>query len=132
MKRTFKLSCLILLLCLAQANSVYAQKNKKKQVSLASAMISASASMGQIQNSLAAGDHFAAAEKFMQLARAFKSIEHTRPPKGSKADWDSIHQDITNLAFKAIGSCADEDTATARAYIQQIVNYMQAGHTMFR
>ncbi len=131
MNAVFKICCLCCMLCMFPVSPVSA-KEVKEQKSLTNVMISASASMGQIQNFLAEGNHFAAAEKFMELARDFKSIEHTRPPKGSKADWDSIHQDIINLSFKAIGTCADEDTAAARAYIRQILNYMQAGHTMFR
>lgn len=131
MNTVFKKFCLCVVLCLLLAHPVYAEKDKK-ELSLTSAMIIASASMGQIQNLLTEGNHFAVAEKFMQLARVFKSLERTRPQKGSKAEWDSIHQDIITLSFKAIGACADEDTAIIRAYVQQILNYMQAGHKMFR
>lgn len=131
MNAVFKISCLFFILCLLPVSPAYAKK-AKEQKSLKSVMISASASMGQIQNLLAEGDYFSIAERCMQLARSFKSLERRRPPKGSKSDWDAIHQNMVALSFKAIGACGDEDTSAIRDYVQQMLNYMQAGHKMFR
>jgi len=131
MNAAFKIACLCFLLCLCAAPPADAKKIKE-QKSLKSVMISISATIGQIQNSLAEEEHFTAAEKLMQPAQLMHSLQRRQPPKGPKTDWDSIHQNIILLAFKAIGACADEDTAAARNYVQHMLNYMQAGHDMFR
>ena len=88
--------------------------------------------MSELGNAVKAEEYFIAAEKLIELAKTMKSLETITPEKGSKEDWDNIHQDLINAAFKGIGACADEDSETLKAYIREISGLIKEGHGIFR
>ncbi len=88
--------------------------------------------LGQFHKALEAQDYFIVAESLMGIAKAMKSLDEIIPERGSKEDWDEIHQDIINVAFKGIGACADEDAKMVLGYGEEIRLLMQMGHTLFR
>jgi hypothetical protein len=88
--------------------------------------------MGQLGNAVKAGEYFIAAETLMEIAKIMKSLETITPEKGSKEDWDNLHQDLIEAAFKGIGACADEDSETLKAYIREISGLIKEGHGIFR
>ncbi len=86
----------------------------------------------QFNNAIEEQDYFTAAVSLMGIAKAIKSLESMIPAKGSKEDWDEIHQDLIKTAFKGIGACGDEDAKEVRAYGDQIRLLMQMGHKLFQ
>ena len=78
-----------------------------------------------------AKDYYGAAEKFMDIAKIFKSLEAVTPPKGEKAEWDRIHGGIVKAAFKGIGSCGAQDDAGIKQAIGEMVKFRDEGHKMF-
>ena len=103
---TFFMSCIMFVLSAGPILAHQGEDHKK----LSKAMLAASALIGQSQNALKEKDYFTTAEKLMQLAQTFKSLEKIRPPKGSRKEWNSIHDDVINAAFKAIGECAEKES----------------------
>jgi hypothetical protein len=79
----------------------------------------------------AAKDYYGAAEKFMDIARIFKSLEAVTPPKGEKAEWDRIHGGIVKAAFKGIGACGAQDDAGIKQASGELVKLRDEGHKMF-
>ena len=79
----------------------------------------------------AAKDYYGAAEKFMDIAKIFKSLEAVTPPKGAKAEWDRIHSGIVKAAFKGIGACGAQDDAGIKQAIGEMVKLRDEGHKMF-
>jgi hypothetical protein len=88
--------------------------------------------MSELGNAVKAEEYFIAAEKLMEIAQNMKSLETITPEKGSKEEWDNIHQDLLKAAFKGIGACAEEDSETLRAYIREISGFIKEGHGIFR
>jgi hypothetical protein len=79
----------------------------------------------------AAKDYYGAAEKFMDIAKIFKSLEAMTPPKGEKVEWDRIHGGIVKAAFKGIGACGAQDDAGIKQAIGEMVKFRDEGHKMF-
>jgi hypothetical protein len=78
-----------------------------------------------------AKDYYGAAEKFMDIAKIFKSLEAVTPPKGKKAEWDRIHGGLIKAAFKGIGACGAQDDAGIKQAIGEMVKFRDEGHKMF-
>jgi hypothetical protein len=78
-----------------------------------------------------AKDYYGAAEKFMDIAKIFKSLEAVTPPKGEKAEWDRIHGGLIKAAFKGIGACGAQDDAGIKQAIGEMVKFRDEGHKMF-
>jgi len=95
-------------------------------------MRSSGALLGELNKALGEGDFFAAAEAFMSIAQNFKSLETITPKKGRKADWDAVHGDLINAAFRGIGACGSEDRKAAESAAAEISGLIKKGHGMFR
>ena len=89
------------------------------------------AAMKELQTKSAAKDYFGAAEKFMDIARLFKSLEKVVPANGNKAKWDNIHQAFINTAFKGIGACGAKDDDDIKKAISDLGKYKDEGHKIF-
>jgi len=76
-------------------------------------------------------DYYSAAEKFMDLAKLFKTLETLTPPKGDKAEWDRISEGIITSAFKGIGACGAKDEAGVKQAIGEITKLSGEGHKLF-
>ncbi len=120
---------MIVFIMLAIQISAHGGVDHKK---LGEAMHESSALLKDVNNAVKAEEYFTAAEKLMELAKIFKSLELITPEKGTKEEWDGIHGNLIKAAFKAIGDCADEDGNTVREYIKEITGLMKEGHGIFR
>jgi hypothetical protein len=89
------------------------------------------AAMKDLQARFAAKDYFGTAEKFMDIAGMFKSLEKVIPDNGDKADWDRIHQSMINTSFKGIGACGTKDDKTIENAIEILGKYKEEGHKLF-
>ena len=89
------------------------------------------AAMQDLQAKSAAKDYFGAAEKFMDIARLFKSLENVVPTNGDKAKWDQTHQALINSAFKGIGACGAKDDDDIKKAISDLAKYKDEGHKLF-
>lgn len=78
-----------------------------------------------------AKDYYGAAEKFMDIAKIFKSLESVTPPRGEKPQWDRIHVGLIKSAFKGIGACGAQDDAGIKQAIGEMVKFRDEGHKMF-
>jgi hypothetical protein len=87
---------------------------------------------GETKQAAQAKDYFTAADKLMEIAKAFKSLEVVTPEKAPKADWDRIHNEVIKSAFRGIGACADGDDAKLQAALDAMAKSMGEGHKMFR
>lgn len=88
--------------------------------------------MGKLKQAAKAEDYFTAAEALMGIAREMKSLDAVTPMKGSKAEWDRIHNDLIDAAFKGIGACGEKDGDELNKYIGEISSLLKKGHSMFR
>lgn len=77
-------------------------------------------------------NYFAAAEKFMDIARFLKGLSSVDPQKHSKREWDTIHETIINTAFQGVGACERKDDQAVRQAIEDILASMSRGHKIFR
>jgi hypothetical protein len=87
--------------------------------------------MQELQAKVDSRDYFGAAERFMDIARLFKSLETVVPAQGNKAQWDQIHTSIINAAFKGIGACGSRDDAAIKQAMQEIAALSEKGHSQF-
>ncbi len=87
---------------------------------------------GEASKAAAAKDYFTAADKLMEIAKVFKSLDVINPDKAPKADWDRIHKEMIKAAFRGIGACADEDDAKLKAALDDLAKFRNEGHKMFR
>ena len=85
-----------------------------------------------INTSLDDNDYYIAATHFMELAGLFKTLEQVTPEKGSKEEWDRIHNDIIKESFLAIGACALEDDDAISEHLSKIFSLQKRGHMLFR
>ena len=131
MKTLSRIFFMCLVISLALTTQIFAHQGEDHE-KLGHAMQSANTLLGEISYTLKENDYFATAISLMELAKIFKSLETITPAKGSKNEWDMIHDDLVHAAFKAIGSCGHEHGETVRLYIQQITEFMKEGHSIFR
>ncbi|HEY9160966.1 MAG TPA: hypothetical protein VIS94_07770 [Desulfomonilia bacterium] len=89
------------------------------------------AAMKVLQDKFTAKDYFGTAEKFMDIAGMFKSLESVIPDNGDKANWDRIHQSMINTAFMGIGACGTKDDKTIAQAIEKLGKYKEEGHKLF-
>lgn len=87
--------------------------------------------MKDLQFKFTAKDYFGTAEKFMDIAEMFKSLETVIPDNGDKANWDRIHQSMINTAFMGIGACGAKDDKTIGKAIESLAKYKEKGHKLF-
>ena len=111
------------------AGQVFAEYNREVVVD---AMSTNGALMGKLKTALAENNHFDAAEALMGIAQAEKTLISQVPPKGSKAEWDRIHNEIISAAFKGIGAIGDKDMDKVNVHVGEIGALIQQGHTTFR
>lgn len=88
--------------------------------------------MGEVNKAIGEGDFFTAAVKFMDIAQNMKTLDTVKPKKGSKAEWDAIHGDLINAAFRGIGACGEEDKDAVSAAVGEIGALIKKGHGMFK
>ena len=124
---------LVAIVCFAAlivfAASSYAEYDRETVVE---AMRAAGPAIGAAKEAVSRGDFYAAAEKLMNVAKAFKSIDAVVPRKKNKAGWNGNHGRIIKAAFRGIGACADEDAKVVSESIAEILKLKSEGHKMFR
>jgi hypothetical protein len=108
---------------------VFADYNKEAVVKV---MRANGAFLGALKQAAQSGDYFAAAEALMGIAKGIKSLDAITPGMGSKAEWDRIHGDLINAAFKGIGACGEKNGEKLNKYIGEISGLLKKGHSMFR
>jgi len=81
---------------------------------------------------VASKDYYAAAERFMDIAKLFKDLDSVTPPEGSKEQWDSIHDALINSAFKGIGACGAKDDIAIQQAIGELIKLRDEGHKLFK
>jgi hypothetical protein len=126
-RKLILIAALVLLAGLAP--QLFAQYNRDAVV----AVMRASASLiGEINTAANNRDFYVSATKLMELARGFKSLDALDPPKGSKAEWDRIHDELVDAAFRAIGACGARDLDKLKAELATIMALNKEGHSKFR
>jgi len=88
--------------------------------------------IGEINAAANTNDFYTTAVKLMELAEDFKTLEQTPPPRGSRAEWDRIHNELIDAAFRGIGACGDRDSKALKAELSKIMAYNQEGHSKFK
>ena len=88
--------------------------------------------IGEINAAANGNDFYTAAVKLMELAEDFKTLEKTPPPRGSRAEWDRIHNELIDAAFRGIGACGERDSKALKAELSKIMAYNQEGHSKFK
>jgi hypothetical protein len=86
----------------------------------------------EINKAVGSQDFYTAAVKLMELAEGHKALTALAPPKGSKAEWDRIHNDLVAAAFRAIGACGERDAAKLQSEMGRIFALNKEGHDKFR
>jgi hypothetical protein len=120
------LGVLVFVLCAVQAFAAY------DQAAVKAAMQKNASLYGEASKAAAEKDYFTAADKLMEIAKVFKSLDVINPDKAPKADWDRIHKEMIKAAFRGIGACADEDDAKLKAALDDLAKFRGEGHGMFR
>jgi hypothetical protein len=128
MKKRFYLLVAVVVLLLV-GSQAFAQYNRDAVVSV---MRDSYRLIGEINASAKAEDFYTTAVKLMQLAEGFKTLEQTPPPKGSRAEWDRIHNELIDAAFRGIGACGVKDGKALQAELAKIMAYNQEGHSKFK
>ena len=128
MKKRFYLYVAVLVLLLVTPQ-VFAQYNRDAVVAV---MRDSYKLIGEINSAANSEDYYTTAVKLMDLAVGFKSLEQTPPPKGSRAEWDRIHNELIEAAFRGIGACGAQDSRTLKAEISKIMALNQEGHSKFK
>ena len=126
-KRWIMMLCVVVLLLVSA--QTFAEYNKDMAVK---AMQANAANLGDIKKAAGDKDFFTVAEKLMEIAKTFKSLDALTPPKGTKEDWDKIHDDLIKATFKGIGICGEEDKQKLNTAIEEIGALIKQGHSMFR
>lgn len=88
--------------------------------------------IGEINAAANENDFYTTAVKLMELAEDFKALEQTPPPRGSRAEWDRIHNELIDAAFRGIGACGEQDGEALKAELSKIMAYNQEGHSKFK
>ena len=120
---------MLAVLLVLSATHVSAQYNRDLVVSV---MRDSYTLIGEINSAAAAEDFYSAGVKLMQLAEAFKSLEQTPPPRGSRAEWDRIHNELIDAAFRAIGACGKRDGGAVQTEMSKIMALNGEGHGKFK
>lgn len=128
MKKRFYLVVAVLALLLV-TTQVFAQYNRNAVVSV---MRSNVRLLGEANTALNAGDFYTTGLKLMELAEGMKTLEQTPPPRGSKAEWNRIYNELIAAAFRGIGACGEEDAQKVQAEIANIIALRNEGHRRFR
>jgi hypothetical protein len=128
MKRTVIAAGLVVILVFVSSQLVAGYDKRAVQ----KAMQKNGALFGELTQAAQNGDYFTAAEKLMGIARSIKGLDVITPNKGSKTEWDQIHNDLINAAFKGIGACGEEDSEQLNKYIGEIGAFIKEGHGIFR
>ena len=128
MKKKYVMTLCVIVLALF-ATQVFAEYDKEMVVK---AMKANGANMKAVNQAAKDGDFFTAAEKLMEIAIAMKSLDAVTPNKGSKEQWDTIHGNLINAAFRGIGACGEEDSEKLNAAIGEIGAFIKEGHGIFR
>ena len=126
-KRFVLLVAVVVLLLITP--QLFAQYNREAVVSV---MRDSYRLIGEINTSAAANDYYTTAVKLMELAEAFKTLEQTPPPRGSRAEWDRIHNELIEAAFRGIGACGARDSKALQAELSKIMAFNQEGHSKFK
>ena len=108
---------------------LFAQYNQEAVVTV---MRSSYRLIGEINAAADSEQFYTAAVKLMELAEGFKTLEQTPPPRGSRAEWDRIHNDLIAAAFRGIGACGRGDGKALKAEISTIMALNQEGHGKFK
>ena len=87
---------------------------------------------GQLNAAVGSGDYYTAALRLMGLAENAKALEATDPPKGSKAEWARIYDDLVRAAFRGVGACGEQNVDKLKAEVAAIGALMKEGHTKFK
>ena len=128
MKKRFFLLVAVLVLLLSTPQ-LFAQYNQEAVVSV---MRNSYKLIGDINTAAAANNFYTAAVKLMELAEAFKTLEQTPPPRGSRAEWNRIHNELIEAAFRGIGACGERDSKALQAELSKIMAFNQEGHSKFK
>ncbi|MCP4403932.1 MAG: hypothetical protein GY801_42330 [bacterium] len=131
MKISLRILCFAFLFLMIWTPHIFAHQGEDHE-KLKQVMQKADTLSGEMSYRLQEKDYWATAASLMELAGIFKSLETIIPAKGTKNEWDAIHHDLINAAFKAVGACGEEDGETVELYIQQIAEFMEKGHSIFK
>lgn len=127
MKKYVFMLCVLMSCCFAsQAFAQYDQPTVQQAMQMNMTL------MGDLNQAVEAKDYFTAAEKLMEIAKVFKSLDEITPPKATKADWNRIHGELIKAAFRGIGACGEENAEKLTAAIAEVSKYQAEGHQMFR
>ena len=77
-------------------------------------------------------NYLAVAKAFAGLAQGSRALLQIDPPKGSKADWDRIHNALVDAALEGIVAAAAEDKDAIDAAQGKIGALNKEGHAVFR
>jgi hypothetical protein len=77
------------------------------------------------------GDFFPMAGQLMKLATTMKTLDTLSPAKGSKEEWDDIHEQTIKAAFHGIAACGEEDLEKLKMSLDEISELMRKGHRVF-
>jgi hypothetical protein len=128
MKKRFYLIIAVFVLLLITPQ-LFAQYNREAVVAV---MQGSYKLIGEISAAANASDFYTTAVKLMELAEGFKTLEQTPPPRGSRAEWDRIHNELIEAAFRGIGACGERDSKALQAEISKIMALNQEGHGKFK
>jgi len=106
--------------------------SEDQNLSVSAAMRKIQDEVRNINKAFKNSDYFTTATHFMELAKWFKSLDSVDPGKGTKAEWDRIHEEIIKEFFIAIGACAVEDDEIISASLKKIMALQKEGHGLFR
>jgi hypothetical protein len=85
-----------------------------------------------LNTKVASKDYYAAAERFMDIAKFFKNLDSVTPPGGSQEQWESIHGALINSAFKGIGACGAKDDMAIKQSMGEMIKFRNEGHKLFK
>ena len=126
-KRFYLIAAAIVLLLIAP--QLFAQYNREAVVSV---MRNSYKLIGEINTAANENDYYTTAVKLMELAEDFKTLEQTPPPRGSRAEWDRIHNELIQAAFRGIGACGERDSKALQGEISTIMALNKEGHDKFK
>jgi hypothetical protein len=129
MKKRGLLILTVLLLVTFLAPQAFAQYNRTAVVN---AMRNSYGLVQEINKAIGSQDYYTAGVKLMGLAEVHKALTEVSPPKGSKAEWDRIHNDLVAAAFRAIGAAGERDAAKLQAEMGRIFALNKEGHDKFK
>jgi len=128
MKKRFYILVAVLALLLITPQ-VFAQYNRNAVVSV---MRNNVRLLGEVKAALNAGDFYTTALRLMELAEGVKTLEQTPPPRGSRAEWNRINDELIAAAFRGIGACGEEDAQKVQAEIANMIALRNEGHGRFQ